>query len=432
VGPEELRRFPELDRGIIRLTRKSSVYEFEPCLFAFVGALLGRCVKWVVAKVKGGVKEVEMAGEEGPTPVERVNLVLGAVHRAMGSTRLLDAGGAPVGGNCALDPEAFEQVIDELQPEAYMGVDSYVVPPFGHLWHLHAALNREVEDMLAFVAAATRDVTDAYRSWAPSAGSEWLMCGLFSRSPWRRATCGTIGHEDLDVAFDTLQECLGAAIRRAGIKEWLVEDVLDYVRRLVVAYTKAMLIVWEVTEDAESDEDSEESDEDSEYGEDEETEEDEEEEEEATGHCCLECGRKVLSMSPLSEFVCAEDVPEGSALEEGLDKLPEPMSDDEDYCLNDKGIQVSASDIDETASHKNAVDDGDLVVTPVIRADEVLEVLRVHDRLGSGILSCTVLGELESFLRVPGGYREVLALIHDPWAGPCSPIACVPQLLISA
>jgi hypothetical protein len=58
VGPEELRRFPELDRGIIRLARMSGVLEFEPCLFAFVGALLGRYVKWVVAKAKGATGTV--------------------------------------------------------------------------------------------------------------------------------------------------------------------------------------------------------------------------------------------------------------------------------------------------------------------------------------------------------------------------------------
>jgi hypothetical protein len=93
--------------------------------------------------------------------VKHANLVLGAVHRTVGSTRLRDALGAPVGlrGDCALEPAAFEGVlvVDAHRQTAVF----HVVPPFGHLWYLDAALNREVDEVLAFVAAATRDVTDA-------------------------------------------------------------------------------------------------------------------------------------------------------------------------------------------------------------------------------------------------------------------------------
>jgi hypothetical protein len=200
VGPEELCRFPELDRGIIRLVRRSGFLEFEPCLFSFVGALLGRYVKWVVAKVKDAATAVEDACEEGPTPVGLVNRVLGAVHRTMGSTRLLDALGAPVGlgDSCALEPVAFEQMIDELEYDDCYGTDFDVVPPFRHLWYLHAALNREVEDFLAFIAEATRDVSDADSSHAAfsntvGSGSSGRKGGLGSPRGWARSSTCHLG-----------------------------------------------------------------------------------------------------------------------------------------------------------------------------------------------------------------------------------------------
>jgi hypothetical protein len=285
MGPEELRRFPELDRGILRLARKSSVLEFDPCLFGFVGALLGRYVRWVVASVtaKAAAGAVEEAHEEGRMPVERVNQVLGAVHRALGSTRLLDPWEAPGGGSCALEPEAFERMIAQLQPDAGLGTDFRVIPSFGHLWYLHAALNREVENMLAFLAAATRDVSDAFVSWAPPVGFAHFLYGLFEVSPWGRASCGAVDREEYKLDCAPLEESLRLAIKRAGIREWLVEDVLDYVGRLVVVYIKAMLTYWEATEIVEPDEDAEEWDEDVEECEEEETDEEEEEEEDAAG-----------------------------------------------------------------------------------------------------------------------------------------------------
>jgi hypothetical protein len=260
VGPEELRRFPELDRGILRLARMSGVLEFDPCLFAFVGALLGRYVRWVVAKVKGAAGEMEDAHEEGPTPVERVNRVLGAVHRMMGSSRLLEAIESPATLEvaCALEPVAFEQIVVKLQPDAYFGTDFRAVPSFGHLSYLHAALNREVEDVLAFVAAATRDVTDADASCGVSCGFERRLAALFAHlSPWPCAVRSYCRPADVDPPRNPLIASLGLAIRRAGIREWLVEDVLLYVSRLVVVYIKAMLMYWEATEtEEEADEDA--------------------------------------------------------------------------------------------------------------------------------------------------------------------------------
>jgi hypothetical protein len=299
VVPEELRRFKELDRGIIRLARRAGVLEFEPCLFGFVGALLGRYVEWIVTGAKTAGVARDKACEEGPTPVERVNRVLGAVHRTMGSTRLLDAGGAPVGGKCALEPAAFEQMIDELEYDGAFETNFDLVPPFGYLWYLHAALNREVEEVLAFVAAATRDITDADASeevlpgFYPGRYRDEGMDALFYFSPWRRAMKGSSRPADLELGCDPLRASLALAIRRAGIRERLVEDCLDCVGSLVVAYIKAMLIYWEATQDDDEEagaEDAEPSDDEPEEDDNEEEEDNEEEDniveeedEEATG-----------------------------------------------------------------------------------------------------------------------------------------------------
>jgi hypothetical protein len=104
--------------------------------------------------------------------------------------------------------------------------------------------------------------------------------------------------------------------------------------------------------------------------------------------------------------VFAENAPEGNVMDEGVEAFAEPMSDD-DFCTDNEGIQVSASDIDREASGNDVVNNDDVIVGPIIGADEVREVLRLYDRLSRGRLSCTVLGELDSFLRLPGGYHEV-------------------------
>jgi hypothetical protein len=99
-------------------------------------------------------------------------------------------------------------------------------------------------------------------------------------------------------------------------------------------------------------------------------------------------------------------------MKEGVGAFAEPMSDD-DYCINDKGIQVAPGDIDEAAFQRMAIDDDDdPVVAPILCADEVLELLRACDRLNCGMLIRTVHGGLEAFLRLPGGYRDVPDLIR--------------------
>jgi hypothetical protein len=225
------------------------------------------------------MRALEEAREEGPTPVERVNLVLGAVHRLMGSTRLLDGGGAPVGGNWALEPAAFEQMIAELPPDHRFAASFRGVLPFGHLSYFHAALNREVEEVLAFVAAGTPDATDADDdSYAVSYGFNKYLRHLFCYSPWPYATYDSAENADLELDCGPLRESIRLAIRRAGIRECLVEEVLKPVGRLVVTYTNAILTYWEATEIAEQDDDDAgESDDVSEDSDEEESDEDWEE-----------------------------------------------------------------------------------------------------------------------------------------------------------
>jgi hypothetical protein len=84
----------------------------------------------------------------------------------------------------------------------------------------------------------------------------------------------------------------------------------------------------------------------------------------------------------------------------------------EESAIGDMGSQQGAAADEALAPRKNGAGDRDEVVTPVLRADAVLEVLRVNERLSRGILSDTVFGGLDSFLRVPGGYCGVPSLVR--------------------
>jgi hypothetical protein len=87
------------------------------------------------------------------------------------------------------------------------------------------------------------------------------------------------------------------------------------------------------------------------------------------------------------------------------------MSDD-DYCITGKGVQSSPSHFDAAALQQMAIDDSDPVGAPIIRTDEVMAILQRNDRLSSGTLRGMVYGELESFLRLPGGYQDVPDLVQ--------------------
>jgi nucleosome binding factor SPN SPT16 subunit len=80
----------------------------------------------------------------------------------------------------------------------------------------------------------------------------------------------------VELGCNILKESLRLAVRRAGIRECLVEDALYFVGCLVVAYIKAILVYWEATEDHDLDEDDEETAEDTTQSDDESVESDEE------------------------------------------------------------------------------------------------------------------------------------------------------------
>jgi hypothetical protein len=265
IADEELVRFRELDKGSIRLARRSGIVEFEPCLFPFVGALLRRYVQWVVGPRDGGAVQ----GEEGPrpTPCCRVNQVLGLLRREVGSgfSGLRVAGNAPpVEQQHILPPEAFGEIL-KLIPQPGRVYANRILPPRECLGLLHAALDREVEQLLAFCAAAIGHVSEAsYASHRQFVASgcytfTYMLDGypkpyqrpkpiedyldlVLRRSPWCNGTHRWRDMEDLG----PWEEGLRLAIAAVGVPQWLEGRARELVGRFVGTYLYSMLWDWEI------------------------------------------------------------------------------------------------------------------------------------------------------------------------------------------